>query len=344
VQTFPGDGQAVGAIALSPDGSRALSTRSDGSVQSWDLPKPPPPANQLLVMAGNGPVTCVAFSPDGAFAVGNIRDDLCLWNATDGSQVRTYPIQTPIASAAFSTDGRTIVYGTGAKNGKFGNVALREVVSRRGGREERRFQGHLGQVAAVAITPDAQRAVSASADGTVRVWDVPLEKETHKLELGLPIVCVALTKGENEVLIGANDTSLRLWKWDAGQEVTRLDGHASAVLSVAVSADGKRAASASADRTVCVWDLPGKQRIAQLEGHSGPVNSVAISQHGLTVLSGSDDGTVRLWDVQTAKEVLRFEGHTGPVRCVAMSADGMRAISGGEDATLRVWKLPIRVQ
>lgn len=343
IQTFSGDGQAVSAIALSVDGTRALAAGSKGTLRAWELPQPPPPANQLLVMPGNAPVTCVAFSPDGAFAVCNGRDDLYLWNAADGAQVRTFAIQTPVASAAYSPDARTIIYGTGGKTSKLGNIAIREVTNR-SGRDERRFQGHVGQVTAVALTPDLQRAVSASRDGTVRVWNVPLEQESKKLEVGLPVHCLALTKAENEVLIGADDRSIRLWKWDAGQDVKRLEGHTSAVLGIAVSADGQRAASASADQAVCVWDLPAGKSIARLEGHSGPVNSVAISQHGLTVLSGSDDGTVRLWDVPTAKEVLRFEGHVGPVRSVALSADGLRALSGGDDATLRVWKLPIRVQ
>ena len=44
VETFPEDGRTVGAIALSQDGSRALSTSASGTLRVWDLPKPPPPA------------------------------------------------------------------------------------------------------------------------------------------------------------------------------------------------------------------------------------------------------------------------------------------------------------
>lgn len=40
------------------------------------------------------------------------------------------------------------------------------------GRELRTLTGHSDQVRAVAVTADGQRAVSASADNMVKVWDL----------------------------------------------------------------------------------------------------------------------------------------------------------------------------
>lgn len=60
-------------------------------------------------------------------------------------------------------------------------TACRPAVARTGSTRERQQQapavkvlkGHTGEVVCVAITPDGQRVVSGSEDGTVRVWDLP---------------------------------------------------------------------------------------------------------------------------------------------------------------------------
>ena len=40
------------------------------------------------------------------------------------------------------------------------------------GKSLRTFKGHTGEVLAVAVTSDGRRAVSASSDHTLRVWDL----------------------------------------------------------------------------------------------------------------------------------------------------------------------------
>src|SRR5262249_41646729 len=61
--------------------------------------------------------------------------------------------------------------------------------------------------------------------------------------------------------------------WDAGgrKERLRLEGHTAAVLSVALSADGKTAATGCADGTVWLWDAATGKRLATLKGHKEAV-------------------------------------------------------------------------
>jgi WD40 repeat protein len=60
-----------------------------------------------------------------------------------------------------------------------------------------------------------------------------------------------------------------------------LEGHTSAVSSVAFSPDGKQIVSGSADRTVRRWDAAtGQQLLPALEGHTDCVSSVAFSPNG----------------------------------------------------------------
>jgi WD40 repeat protein len=41
------------------------------------------------------------------------------------------------------------------------------------GKELRTYEGHPGHVSGVAFFPDGKRIVSASADGTARIWRAP---------------------------------------------------------------------------------------------------------------------------------------------------------------------------
>ena len=120
--------------------------------------------------------------------------------------------------------------------------------------------------------------------------------------------------------------------WRASREspalVRTLAGHAGEVNSVAVSADGRLALSASYDRTVKVWDLTSGQELRTLAGHAGGVNSVAVSADGRLALSASADRTVKVWDLTSGQELRTLAGHARAVNSVAVSADGRLALSG----------------
>jgi hypothetical protein len=78
----------------------------------------------------------------------------------------------------------------------------------------------------------------------------------------------------------------------AGTALLRtLGGHADGVWGVALSADGRRAVSASGDDTLKVWDVESGRELRTLVGHSGGVNGVALSADGRRAVSASDDKT-----------------------------------------------------
>jgi WD40 repeat protein len=62
-----------------------------------------------------------------------------------------------------------------------------------------------------------------------------------------------------------------------GHAIFTLEGHSDSVNGVAVTADGKRAVSASRDNTLKVWDLDSGRALCTLEGHSDSTATVAIS-------------------------------------------------------------------
>src|SRR5207245_1552314 len=94
--------------------------------------------------------------------------------------------------------------------------------------EVRRFQGHTGEVACVAFSPDGKRALSGAAK---RQYSIHASRE------------------KKEETLQKEDNTVRLWDVDTGKELRRFEGHRSFVVAVAFSPDGRRALSASYDET-----------------------------------------------------------------------------------------------
>jgi WD40 repeat protein len=116
-------------------------------------------------------------------------------------------------------------------------------------------------------------------------------------------------------------------------------GHGSRVNGVAISADGKRALSASWDGVLRDWNVEKGELIHEMHGHGNALMSVAISPDGKRALSGSSDMTMRLWDLESGKELRAFQGHPQTVWDVAFSPDGKKALSGCSDGIARLWDL-----
>jgi len=199
--------------------------------------------------------------------------------------------------------------------------------------------GHSGGgVNGVAVTPDGKRAVSASSDKTLKVWDVDTGRALRTLEGHSGVVHgVALTPDGMRAVSASYDNTLKVWDLETGCAPRTLEGHTEFVNAVAVTPDGKWAVSASDDYTLKVWDLNTGRALLTLEGHSAPVSSVAVTPDGKRAVSASWK-TLKVWDLQTGHALRTLEGHSA-VYGVAVMPDGKRAVSASDDNTLKLWDL-----
>jgi|GEM_PF-6651211 len=116
-----------------------------------------------------------------------------------------------------------------------------------------------------------------------------------------------------------------------------LDGHADAVLAVAISPTGRRVASGGKDGSVIVWDIATGARLLEYQGHNGWVRAVAFSPDDRLIASCGDDGTVQIWDGSNGHRsaVLSCEGKSA--RSLAYFPDGKRIVAVTEAGKAFIW-------
>jgi WD40 repeat protein len=167
-----------------------------------------------------GPVSSVAFSPDGRLlASGSDDQTVILWDVRTGERVRTLTGHTgPVRSVAFSPDGRLLASGSEDQT-----VILWDVGT---GERVRTLTGHTGPVRSVAFSPDGRLLASGS-------WD----------QDGDPVGCahrgagadpgtghtdavrsVAFSPDGRLLASGSEDQTVILWDVRTGERVRTLDG------------------------------------------------------------------------------------------------------------------------
>ena len=244
------------------------------------------------------------------------------------SKMEIQSITNPI-TAAFDPVGNRLAYSTSKK---LGIIDARLNVS-----DMRVLKGHKKWVNTVSYNAEGSLIVSASGDGTIKIWDANNGKNVGTLVGHEEAVCSACFSPNGEEIVSASaDSTIRIWNAKSGQTIKTLEGHSDAVLSAVYSPDGKTIVSTSCDNTLMVWDAETFDFKHRLEGHVGNVNAAVFSPDGKFIASASDDSLVIIWDAN-GKEIRQLKGHNGPVKSINFSNDGKRLLSSSSDNTIMIW-------
>ena len=191
--------------------------------------------------------------------------------------------------------------------------------------------GHGGPVRAIAISSDGNSVLSGSFDTAAIRWSLKTKSAEQVLRFHSDAVnAVAFLKDGRMVTAGA-DAKVAIWTRGRQQPDRVFAGHGAPIVSLAVSPDGARLASASWDHTVRIWSLgDGAQQV--LEGHAQNVNGVAFTADGRSLVSVGYDRELRIWPMAGGPpDVVVLPA---PLNAVMVAPDG-EIVTGGADGKVR---------
>jgi len=298
--TLTGHFGEVWHVVFSPDGKQLATASNDGSARVWDAAT----GERLLTFSSDETTLySVGYNSDGSRLITSGVNRLAqVWDAASGELLIELDGHIgAVSSAVFSPDDTLIATGSDD-----GSVIIWDAET---GRQKLTFRGHTNVIFSVAFSQECLknelifsqtcgfRLVSASWDGTARVWSSAPDREL--LTLAIPDIFRTIISPDGSLMaMGYDDGSIKIF-------------NISTMLAEAFK--GKSS------------DFLAVEEVHNFCCHSDKVNDLAFRPDGAILATASDDRTVKLWDVATGKELQTITGFPSGVEAVILNPNGAYA-------------------
>ena len=253
---------------------------------------------------------------------------------------------------SFRADGKLLVAGDDSGLVQVFDASSRSVL--------RTLRGHQLPVHVSRFSSNPTQILSASDDRTVRLWDMPEEKELRSFTLHSDYVRSAVCSPDNPSLLlsGSYDGTVRLWdaRMQEGDGCAMTMKHGAPVEDVLIYPTGAGGVALSAGGPVVrVWDLMmGGQCRKAISNHSKTITSLSITMNsgadstaasglgGVRVLSAGLDQLVKVYNPEKDYRVVHTMRYSAPILCLAISPDESQIAAGMADGTLCIRNRTLR--
>jgi WD40 repeat protein len=289
-------------------------------------------------------VEVVAFTgnPQWAISAGGYAffpNGHCIFDLTRQARI-SGPVEGqrfPVTALAVSADERFFASGS-----EGGEVSIWSASSLNKAPLGTAVEPHHGRVNALAFTKAADSLTTVSADGTGRIWRVPVGQPFSENVLSQHRHLTSLVRFNWDGTLRFNDSGrpgIYLTDPRSGLAGGRIsDGDAAFSPCIGYSPDGMEVVALQRGEIKRWEKATGRDMGPSLQSAPAGLSCVAYSADGQIIAAGDRDGAIHLWDAASGRR--RFEplrAHRGEVTTLRFSADNRYLLSGGVDGQLRMW-------
>ncbi|KAK9711505.1 hypothetical protein K7432_007803 [Basidiobolus ranarum] len=217
-------------------------------------------------------------------------------------------------------------------------------------KELRKLEGHTGAITDLQVSPkDDQHILSASKDGTVRLWHVDSEKCLCVYNVKASVVC--FNPSGTSFLTGGYNGDIREWTIPDLTETSELQYIDQGVLKMSgkkhhggcidcMKYIGSNILSKSVNGKAELWNSDTLEVVKTFHLRNSAHNRCRfdVSMDNKFFCVGSSVGAVYIYNIETGKMVteLRHRRSTKAVRCCVFSRDCRNVVCAGEDSF--IWR------
>jgi WD40 repeat protein len=211
--------------------------------------------------------------------------------------------------------------------------------------------GRGPEITKAIFSPDGKFALTVATYGAsysqMTLWELPSGKRVRDFERYGTVAAVAFSPDGKQVISGGEarrrnislpaDGLLIVWDVATGKRLKTFGLGKYEVSIIALSPDGKLAATMRHGPKLQLWDVATGREVRPLLGETGGGDSVAFSPDGKFLLEGGGDNSIRLWSVASGKQIRVLSDGGGRGWGVAFSTTGHFVISAGD--TIKLWEV-----